>query len=184
MRLSLLPKPKQIANPKTELNELVKMAQQEDRTAFEEVVRRTTGLARKTAFGLVRPHEVDDVVQEAYLTVYQKLHHLRDPKAFQAWLARIVIHVCYALKKKQPALADPDDVSTPDTTEQVATRIDLRAALAELKEEERNVLIMREFLKFSYEDIAYTTRLPVGTVRSKLHYGRKKLKGLLDSARE
>ena len=179
MMLSLLPKPKQIANPKTELNELVKMAQQEDRAAFEEVVRRTTGLARKTAYGLVRPHEVDDVVQEAYLTVYQKLHHLRDPKAFQAWLARIVLHACYALRKKAPIVADPDDVSTPDTTEHLATRMDLRAALAELKEDDRNVLIMREFLKFSYEDIAYATRLPIGTVRSRLHYGRKKLKALL-----
>lgn len=181
MRLSLLPKPKQITGPKTELNELVRMAQQEDRTAFEEVVKRTTGLARKTAFPLVKPHQVDDVVQEAYLTVYQKLHHLRDPKAFQAWLARIVIHACYALRKKTPAVAEPDDVAAPDTTDPVATRLDLRAALNKLKEEERNVLIMREFLKFSYEEIAYVTRLPVGTVRSRLHYGRKKLKELMDS---
>ena len=56
--------------------------------------------------------------------------------------------------------------------------MDLRTALAELREEERDVLIMREFLKFSYDDIAYALRLPVGTVRSKLHYGRKKLKKL------
>ena len=170
--------PQKTTTPKTELTELVVMAQAEDRSAFEEVVRRTAGLARKTAFGLVRPHQVDDVVQEAYLTVFEKLHHLRDPKAFQAWLVRIVLHTCYALKKKTLVLAEPEEVSTPDTTDHIATRMDLRTALAELREEERDVLIMREFLKFSYDDIAYALRLPVGTVRSKLHYGRKKLKKL------
>ncbi len=177
MRLTL--KPDSIATPRVELTELVKMAQQEDRSAFEEIVRRTTGLARKTAFGVVRPHQVDDVVQDAFLTVYQKLHHLRDPAAFQAWLARIVLHACYALRKKSPSIAEPEDVPAPDTTAGVAGKLDLRAALDQLKEEDRNVLIMREFLKFSYEEIAYATRLPVGTVRSRLHYGRKKLKGIL-----
>lgn len=178
MRLSLTASTS-TTTPRVELTELVKMAQQEDRSAFEEIVRRTTGLARKTAFGVVRPHQVDDVVQEAYLTVYQKLHHLRDPSAFQAWLARIVLHACYALRKKSPTIAEPEDVASPDTTAGVAGKLDLRAALEQLKEEDRNVLIMREFLKFSYEEIAFATRLPVGTVRSRLHYGRKKLKSTL-----
>ena len=100
--MRLMVKSESIATPRVELTELVRMAQQEDRSAFEEIVRRTTGLARKTAFGVVRPHQVDDVVQEAFLTVYQKLHHLRDPAAFQAWLARIVLHACYAFRKKSP----------------------------------------------------------------------------------
>ena len=78
--MRLMVKSESIATPRVELTELVRMAQQEDRSAFEEIVRRTTGLARKTAFGVVRPHQVDDVVQEAFLTVYQKLHHLRDPR--------------------------------------------------------------------------------------------------------
>lgn len=159
-----------------ELVEWVRLAQEGDVPAFEELVERTTGLARKTAFPLLRPHQVDDAVQEAYLVVFQKIHHLQKPEAFQAWLARIVIHVCYALRKKTPLTAEPDDVSSPDTTASVATKLDLRAALNQLKEEDRNVLIMREFLKLSYEEIAYATRLPLGTVRSRLHYGRKKLK--------
>jgi len=157
----------------------VRWAQEGDVKAFEEVVRRTTGFARKTAFPLLRPHQVDDAVQEAFLTVYQKLHHLQKPEAFQGWLARIVIHVCYAMRKKAPLIADSQEVSMPDSTAGLAMRLDLRAALDQLKEDDRNVLIMRSFLKLSYEEIAYATRLPVGTVRSKLHYSRKRLKALM-----
>jgi RNA polymerase sigma-70 factor, ECF subfamily len=183
MMSTVVPKPEEVLvrreSAAADLVTWVRWAQEDDVAAFEEVVRRTIGLARKTAFPLLRPHQVDDAVQEAFLMVYQKLHHLQKPEAFQAWLARIVIHVCYAMKKKTPITAEPTDVGTPDSTAQVATRLDLRAALDQLREDDRNVLIMRSFLKLSYEEIAYATRLPVGTVRSKLHYGRKKLKELM-----
>ena len=56
----------------------------------------------------------------------------------------------------------------------------LRGALAQISEEARNVLILREFLGLDYEEIAFALNLPMGTVRSRLHYGRKKLAKLLD----
>ena len=57
----------------------------------------------------------------------------------------------------------------------------LREALNQLSEDSRNVLILREFIGFDYEEISYTLKLPVGTVRSRLHYGRKKLAKILSS---
>lgn len=162
------------------LEELVTQAQQGSRQAFEQLMSRTQGLARKTAFPLVLPHQVDDVVQDSFLIVYQKLHHLQKPEAFQAWLSRIVIHAAHALRKKQPPVKDaPDELPGGDDTRGVALKLDLRAALQKLSEDDRQVLVLREFLKFSYEEVAYVTRLPLGTVRSKLHYGRKKLQELL-----
>lgn len=162
------------------LTDWVKQAQKGERLAFEQVVRLTEGLARKTAYPLLRPHQVDDAVQEAYLLVFQKIQHLRKPEAFQAWLCRIVLHVCYALKKKTPLTAEPDEaVSVPDSTDAVDDHMVLRQALAQLSEESRNILILREFLKLDYEEIAYALKLPVGTVRSRLHYGRKKLGKIL-----
>lgn len=164
----------------TELTEWVVAAQQGDKESFERLMQRTVGLARKTAYPLMGPDQVDDVVQEAYLVVYRKLHYLQKPEAFQAWLSRIVIHTCYAMKKKFPPTAEPTGERTEeDPTDEVATKLDLRKALTLLSEDDRNVLILREFLKFSYEEVAYVTRLPVGTVRSKLHYGRKKLREML-----
>jgi RNA polymerase sigma-70 factor (ECF subfamily) len=165
-----------------ELIAWVKRAQEGDASAFDELVRRTQGLVKKTAYPLLRPDQVDDALQETYLVVYQKLHHLRDPQAFQAWLVRIVLHVCYAIIKKTPLLADPDaSAETGGTDESLALtqKLDLKAALARLKEDDRNILILREMLGLSYDEIAYALRLPVGTVRSRLHYGRKKLAEML-----
>ncbi len=164
------------------LANLVRTAQAGDSGAFETLVERTRGLVRKTAFPLLRTDQVEDAVQETYLIVYQKLHHLRDPNAFQSWLVRIALHVTYALQKKTPQLDDLDrDIATSDSTAAVSQRIDLKSALARLKEDDRNILILRELLQFSYEEISLALRLPVGTVRSRIHYGRKKLAELMQT---
>ena len=166
----------------TELAAWVRRAQEGDASAFDELVRRTQGLVRKTAYPLVRPDQVEDAHQEAYLVVYQKLHHLREPEAFQAWLVRIVLHVCYAIARKTPPLARAEaevEAGAQDSTLALTQKLDLKAALARLKEDDRNILILREMLGLSYDEIAYALRLPVGTVRSRLHYGRKKLADLL-----
>ncbi len=180
---ALLANPTNVTSGTTiELSAWVRQAQTGDNSAFEELVRRTRGLVKKTAFPLLRADQVDDAVQESYLVVYQKIHHLRDPDAFQAWLVRIVLHVCYAIRKKTPLVAEVEDlVVTDDTTRQVDQRIDLKAALDQMKEDDRNILILREFLQLSYEEIAYALRLPVGTVRSRIHNGRKKLAKLFGS---
>ena len=163
-----------------ELIELVQLAQKGDKTAFAHLMEKTHGLARKTAFPVVRRHQVDDVVQEAFLLVFQKIHHLRKPEAFQAWLCRIVLHTAYSLNKKNlPAHEILGSDASTDTTAEVAANLDLRKALESLKPEVRDALILREFLGFSYEDTAFSLRLPVGTVRSRLHYGRKLLAKLL-----
>lgn len=163
-----------------ELGAWVKRAQEGDASAFDELVRRTQGLVRKTAYPILRPDQIDDALQESYLVVYQKLHHLRDPDAFQAWLVRIVLHVCYAIAKKTPLLAEADTQATGgDEATAITHKLDLKAALAQLKEEDRSVLILREMLGLSYEEVAYALRLPVGTVRSRLFYGRQKLAKLL-----
>lgn len=167
---------------KVPLEEWVKEAQRGERQAFEQLVRQTEGLARKTAFPLLPPHLVDDAVQESYLVVFQKLGHLRDPQAFQAWLCRIVLHVCYAMQKKNPMTAELEDKAVEaDHSEQLATQMVLREALAQISEEARNVLILREFLGLDYEEIAFALNLPLGTVRSRLHYGRKKLAKVLEN---
>lgn len=172
--------PAPVGGTADELSAWVLRAQEGDASAFEELVRRTRGLVRKTAYPLLRPDQVEDALQEAYLVVYQKLHHLRDPRAFQGWLVRIVLHVSYTIRKKTPLLAEADErAGSEDDSVAVAQRLDLKDALNRLKEDDRNILILREFLSMPYEEIAYSLRLPVGTVRSRLHYGRKKLAEML-----
>lgn len=163
-----------------ELAAWIKRAQEGDASAFDELVRRTQGLVRKTAYPILGPDQIDDALQESYLIVYQKLHHLRDPGAFQAWLVRIVLHVCYSIAKKTPLLAEADTrAAGSDEAAAITHKLDLKAALARLGEDDRSVLILREMLGLSYEEVAYALRLPIGTVRSRLFYARQKLAKLL-----
>lgn len=161
----------------TTLDAWVERARSGDLSALEEVIRRTQALVRKTAFPLVRRDQLEDVVQETYLVVHQRIHQLQKVEAFKAWLCRIAIHVAHSVRKKTPltVVAREDDRSQ-DQTAGLARKMDLRAALAELKESDRNILIMRDMLGFSYEEVAYALKLPLGTVRSRIHYSRKKLK--------
>ncbi len=154
-------------------------AQNGDNSAFEELVRRTQDLARTTAYPVVGPDQMDDAVQEAYLIAYRKLHLLRDPKAFAAWLVRIVLRVSYGLRGSKPTKELREVNSQPDFSTNSVARLDLDMALARLKAKDRDILIMRELLRFSYEEIAYTFRLPLGTVRSRLHHARLKLADLM-----
>ena len=81
---------------------------------------------------------------------------------------------------RRVGVAEPDqEVPSPDSTVAASHRLDLRTALNQLKEDDRNILILREMLQLSYEEISVALRLPVGTVRSRLHYGRKKLAEIL-----
>ena len=81
---------------------LVVSAQQGDRPAFDELVAGTHLMLRKLALPLVPSSMVEDVLQESYITMFQKLHYLREPRAFRSWLSRIALNVCYELLRKTP----------------------------------------------------------------------------------
>ena len=134
-------------------------------------------LVRKIAAPLLPPSAVDDAVQETFLMVYRKIHLLQQPQAFIGWISRIALNVCYQWRRKQKDLVPlkPEhSVTTPSSL-----KVDMRKALEALGKSHRDVLILREYIGLSYEEIAEATNLPEGTVRSRLFYGRKKLEELL-----
>ena len=162
----------------------VKECQNGELPALEEVYRRTHALVRKLAFPLVRPHQVDDVVQEVFVVVHKRLHQLQKPSSFLAWLSRITIHVCHDMRKREPkAVEVRESDEARDDTERVALSLDLREALRALPEKDRNILLLRDLLGLSYEEIAYALKLRLGTVRSRIHYSRKKLMKRLAKSR-
>ncbi len=164
-----------------DLDTWVRLAQEGDRSAFEQVVQRTHLLVRKAAYPLVALHQVDDAVQETYLIVFHKLHHLKSPPAFRGWLVRIAVSVCRELRRKEgPAQAELSDVAGGDATaSSVEAKLDITQALGQLKDSDRATVLMRDLLGLSYREIAYACRLPLGTVRSKIHYARGRLRELL-----
>lgn len=163
----------------TPLVDLVTELQSGVDDAFERLHRRTYLLVRKIAAPLLPPSAVDDAVQETFLMVYRKIHLLQNPQAFLGWLSRIALNVCYQWRRKQRdsvPLKPEHSVTTPSSL-----KVDMRTALEALGQSHRDVIILREYLGLSYEEIAEATNMPEGTVRSRLFYGRKKLQELLGS---
>jgi RNA polymerase sigma-70 factor (ECF subfamily) len=162
---------------KPDYPELIARVLEDDHQAFEELMEQSHLLVRKVAAPLVPDSVIDDVVQETYLQVYRKLHHLREPQAFLGWLSRITINMCSQWRRK----ARPTNELKPEhaVSEPESTRVDFRAALRQLTSKERNTVILREHIGLSYEEISRAINIPIGTVRSRLAKARKKLKALL-----
>ena len=170
---------------KERLAEFVRRAQKGELGAFEEIVAHTEAYARKLAYPIVGPELCEDALQESFLLAYRKLGQLKDPTAFISWLCRLVLHVSYRMKKKNPVWeALPEDEKSGEGLEPLLDSMVLCQALDEMREKDKKLLVLRELLQLSYDEISRVLRVPTGTVRSRLHKARnllsEKLKGLFE----
>ncbi|MFN0021715.1 MAG: RNA polymerase sigma factor [Pirellulaceae bacterium] len=130
-----------------------------------------------------RDSEAEDLLQEIWCDAVRSLGSLRDATAFPAWIYRIARDRAWRLlRKHQPAAslseADlPTAAEEPEFTAEDAAAV--HVALAELPAEQREVLVLRFLEGMTYEEIATITAAPLGTVRSRLFYGKVSLRQLL-----
>jgi RNA polymerase sigma-70 factor, ECF subfamily len=157
---------------------------------WEEVARDHGRFLYNVAYRLAgNSDDAQDLVQEALIRVRKGLERY-EPGSLEGWLARIVTNVFLddmRRKKRRPAAAlpdDPDRVVPPapaaDAAE-VATGLsdEIQVALAALPEEFRVPVVLCDVADQSYEQIADALDIPVGTVRSRLHRGRRMLRTML-----
>ena len=111
--------------------------------------------------------DCEDAVQEAILTAYEKLHTLREEKYFKTWLTRILINTCFKMSRSRKNIVSFEDYM-PDEAAGDNTE------LSEVRE-----AVMDDITIFHTQNTAYMMRLPAGTVKSRLHKGRKMLKDTL-----
>ncbi len=152
-------------------------------------------------FGVIRGYtrvhaEVEDVVQEAFMKAYTKLDTFKGESSFATWLMRIAINTARDLLKKRgrspvSAVEDPDiligsehevraAISSPSVqSERHEIATITSQVLDELPEVFRTVLVMREFDELSYQDIADTLGISIGTVESRLFRARARFKEAL-----
>lgn len=171
------------------LHLLVLRCQAGDEGAFarlmDEFGARTLAYAR----GLVGD-DADDVQQETWLAVYRHIKSLHDPAAFPVWLFRTTRHrALNQLRRYRRERELMDDVpldavpaGDPDADGGTFDGIDsstIDAAMAEMPPPQREVLVLRYRDDLSYAQIALVTGCPIGTVRARLHYAKKRLHSLL-----
>ena len=171
---------------------LIKRVQQGDRSAFDLLVIKYQHKILKLVMRYVRdPSEALDVTQEAFLKAYRAAPSFRGDSAFYTWLYRIAINTAknyLVAAGRRPShfnldLQDPEqqdllsDLRELDTPEGIAQSDDIREvitkAIADLPEELRTAILLREIEGMSYEEIAQTMECPVGTVRSRIFRARE-----------
>jgi len=165
------------------------------------LVRHTHRLAFQLALRMLgNDQEVDDVLQDAYLRVWQGLPGLRDRGAVLAWICRIVRNVAAdrirqhkrsrarrdssaelaaLLEARASELPGPEDRLA--WAEQCAA---IAAAVSELRPKHRVVLLLREVDDMSYEQIGVALGIPIGTVESRLYRARHQVAAKLRNAAE
>jgi len=133
--------------------------------------------------------DAEDVVQEAYLRAFKFFDGYRGGES-RTWLLTIVRNTCYSWLQRNRARELTDSIGETEIEAADFTNPELhlvqkadaqmvRAALAELPLEFREVTVMRELEELSYKEIAAIANLPIGTVMSRLARGRKRLHSLL-----
>ena len=123
-------------------------------------------------------HDCLDAVSEAVLKAWQKLATLRDDQLFEGWLVRILIRECVNIQRKQKRMVPVDAMPEQEQT-QPSNNEALRDALDELPQAQRIVVVMHYMEGYNVEEIAAILHTFRGTITSRLHYARLKLRELL-----
>jgi RNA polymerase sigma-70 factor (ECF subfamily) len=149
-----------------------------DRDAFSQLYADYVRMVHAIVLGRVRPSEVDDIVQDVFLTAYTRLHELRDPAAFGGWLATIARHrATDHLRRAREDVPLPGDV--PGGTAVESETLAVLEAIRTLPEAYRETLLMRLVEGMTGQEIADRTGLSAGSVRVNLHRGMKLLRETL-----
>ncbi|OWK38042.1 RNA polymerase sigma factor [Fimbriiglobus ruber] len=163
---------------------LILRCQAGDREAFGTLVARYGPRLRYYLRKLLGdPDRAEDALQDVWFGVFRGLPKLADPAAFPAWVYRIARDRA-AREFRQPGrpvqslsledVADADDRDFPSADAEA-----IHAALDQLAIEYREVLVLRFLEGMSCDTIARVTGCPAGTVRSRLHYAKRALRGVL-----
>ena len=186
----------QVNSPCTTELAAIKQCRNGSRKAFEVIVNRYMKDAYFIALGYVgNRQDALDLSQEAFFKAYRKLDTLNADNKFFPWFYQILKNQCFShlrkFKNKKTQSLDRaeepiviEDEKHSFDPEMIAERNEAKdrlwQAIGQLDEKHREVIILRHFQNYSYDQIAQTLLYSKGTVMSRLYYARKKLRELLD----
>jgi RNA polymerase sigma-70 factor (ECF subfamily) len=165
---------------------LVKRAKDGDRRALEALCERHAPRVEKLAHHLLRnPDDARDASQEALAKLCLRIGQFRGESQFTTWLHRLVVNTCRDVANRQRARAsfpldDENRAGPGDGVGLAELRTDLRRQLADLPPAQARVVVMKDALGLSFDEIAAAAGMPVGTAKCYAHRGRKKLRDGLE----
>jgi RNA polymerase sigma-70 factor, ECF subfamily len=168
---------------------LVLLAQAGDRASLEQLLRDIHAPLRRYISGLVGPDFADDVLQETALQIFRKLPFLREPAVFRPWAYRIASRIAFS-QLKRARRWEPLDAAPPQELAALNSNLDqlpdeaFLTLLDLVSPSSRAVLLLRYRHDLSLEETAAVLEIPIGTAKSRLHYGVSTLRKLLITERK
>ena len=161
---------------------LVVEAQRGDEAAFGQLYERYARVIHGVLLARVPRLDVDDLVQEVFLTAWNRLTSLREPAAFGGWLGMIARNRAVDFHRRTPeaAVELPADLTAPGATADRAEAEGMLEQVRSLPEAYRETLILRLVEGLTGPEIAERTGLTSGSVRVNLHRGMKLLRERLE----
>ena len=171
---------------------LVAKASEGDELAFATLVERYSDRIYTLVGGMLRDQtEVEDVVQEVFFKVYRKLESFQGKSSFYTWLYRVSLNTAadHLKRRRNDRSRNVEDFELIDQPQKGDTpgagmdrrelRRQMAAAISDLPDKYRDILVLREYQECSYEEIASILQCSKGTVESRLFRARARLRDKL-----
>ena len=165
-----------------------------EKSAFRELFRRFKKRIYHTALGILKEDQsAQDALQETFLNIHRGVRNFRGDSLLSTWINRITINVCLEMIRKNRKheqrmdedisenvrLTDPS-VETPlEVTLRSEKQAFIQRALSDLGDKHCNVVKLHDLEGYTIREVARILRIPEGTVKSRLYYGRENLKEIL-----
>ena len=167
---------------------LVERARAGDEEAFASLARAAGDRLLAIAYRILRDLGLaEDAVQQTLVLAWRELPSLREPDRFDAWLRRLLVNACYreARRGRQRATnirALPvEEPARGDDYETVVARDQLDRGFRRLPTEQRAVFVFHHYLGLTLIEVAAELGVPLGTVKSRLHYATNTLRAALEA---
>ncbi len=168
--------------------DLVEAAQRGDQAAFVDLVKLRGGRLLAIAHRILRDVDrAEDALQDALVIAWRDLPSLRDPDRFDAWVHRLLTHVCIAQAGRERKrinnlyVLPVEGPAARDELLGIADRDQLDRGFRRLTPDQRAILVLRHYVGYEPSEIAEVLGLPAGTVRSRLHHAHNAMRAALEA---
>ena len=145
-----------------------------DKDFFVKEIEAHSGMLYRVAYTILRNDDAcKDALQDTALKAWEKRRTLKELRYFRTWITRILINTCYDTQRKRRRMVSIEDVPEPQVA---APDISLAMALQSLPEKLRLPLVLYYSEGLTYAEIAQTLRLPMATVRGRIHRAKGQLR--------
>ena len=167
---------------------LVERARAGDEEAFASLARAAGDRLLAIAYRILRDLGLaEDAVQQTLVLAWRELPSLRDVDRFDAWLRRLLVNACYREARRGRRLAANvralpiDHASQSDDVAAVVARDQLERGFRRLPPEQRAVFVFHHYLGLTLIEVAAELGVPLGTVKSRLHYATNTLRAAIEA---